>query len=74
MTDWYLVVTHSQVFTKDTQNFIDSYLTYSDDKVIALNDAIKHFKNLYPISDYNFVVVYGGEFESDRSYEMSLDS
>jgi hypothetical protein len=63
-----------QVFRKSDSKFIDSYYLYSDDKSTALNEGIKHYENLYPISDYNFVVEYWGEFESDRAFEMSLDS
>ncbi|GGD49885.1 hypothetical protein GCM10012288_24890 [Malaciobacter pacificus] len=63
-----------QVFRKSDSKFIDSYYLYSDDKSTALNEGIKHYENLYPISDYNFVVEYWGEFESDRGFEMSLDS
>lgn len=63
-----------QVFRKSDNKFMDSYYTYSDDKSIALDEAIKHFKDEYSLSDYNYVVEYLGEFGSDRSYEMSLDS
>ncbi|GGD49404.1 hypothetical protein GCM10012288_24370 [Malaciobacter pacificus] len=63
-----------QVFRKSDNKFIDSYYLYSDDKSTALNEGINHYKNLYPISDYNFVVEYWGEFKNDRGFEMSLDS
>jgi len=63
-----------QVFRKSDDKFIDSYYLYSDDRLTALNEGIKHYENLYPISDYNFIVEYWAEFESDRGFEMSLDS
>ncbi len=63
-----------QVFRKSDNKFIDSYYTYSDDKSTALDEAIKHFKDEYLISKYNYVVEYLGEFQSDRGFEMSLDS
>lgn len=63
-----------QVFRKSDNKFIDSYYTYSDDKSTALSQGIKHFENQYPINNYDFVVEYLGEFQSDRGFEMSLDS
>ena len=63
-----------QVFRKSDNKFMDSYFTYSDDKSTALDEAIKHFKDEYLISDYNFVAEYWGEFQSDRGCEMSFDS
>lgn len=63
-----------QVFEKNNHHFIDSYYTYSDDKSTALSQGIKHFENQYSTNDYNFVVEYLGEFQSDRGFEMSLDS
>jgi hypothetical protein len=63
-----------QVFRKSDDKFIDSYYLYSDDRLTALNEGIKYYENLYPINDYNFVVAYWGEFESDRAFEMSLNS
>lgn len=63
-----------QVFEKNNHHFIDSYYTYSDDKSAALSQGIKHFENQYPTNNYDFVVEYLGEFQSDRGFEMSLDS
>jgi hypothetical protein len=63
-----------QVFRKSDDKFIDSYYLYSDDRLTALNEGIKYYENLYPINDYNFVVAYWGEFESDRAFEISLNS
>jgi len=63
-----------KVFRKSDDEFIDSYYLYSVDKLTALNEGIKYYENLYPINDYNFVVAYWGEFESDRAFEMSLNS
>ena len=63
-----------KVFRKSDDEFIDSYYLYSVDKLTALNEGIKYYENLYPINDYNFVVKYWGEFESDRAFEMSLNS
>lgn len=63
-----------QVFEKDTHRFMDSYFIYGDDEITALAQGINHFKNQYPIRDYNFEVEYWGEFQSDRGFEMSFDS
>ncbi|AXX96054.1 hypothetical protein [Arcobacter ellisii] len=63
-----------QVFEKNNHHFIDNYYTYSDDKSAALSQGIKHFENQYPTNNYDFVVEYLGEFQSDRGFEMSLDS
>ncbi|MEV9600242.1 hypothetical protein [Aliarcobacter butzleri] len=63
-----------QVFRKNNSYCVDSYFTYSDDRITALSQGIKYFENQYSLNDYDFVVEYWGEFESDRGFEMSLDS
>ena len=63
-----------QVFRKNNSYCVDSYFTYSDDRATALSQGIKYFENQYSVNDYDFVLEYWGEFESDRSFEMSLDS
>ena len=63
-----------QVFRKNNSYCVDSYFTYSDDRITALSQGIKYFENQYSLNDYDFVVEYWGEFESDRGLEMSLDS
>lgn len=63
-----------QVFRKNNSYCLDNYFTYSDDRITALSQGIKYFENQYSLNDYDFVVEYWGEFESDRGFEMSLDS
>ena len=63
-----------QVFRKNNSYCVDSYFTYSDDRSTALSQGIKYFENQYSVNDYDFVVEYWGEFQSDRGFEMSFDS
>jgi len=63
-----------QVFKKGEHYCIDSYYTYSDNEATALSEGIEHFKRSFSTSSYDFVVEYCGELQSDRAYEMSLDS
>ena len=63
-----------KVFKKGEHYCIDSYFTYSDNETTALSEGIEHFKSSFSPSSYDLVVEYWGEFQSDRAYEMSLDS
>lgn len=63
-----------QVFKKGEHYCIDSYYIYSDNETTALSEGIEYFKDIFPVDSYDFVVEYCGELQSDRAYEMSLDS